>query len=302
MKLTASIIIFCIFTQIIAMEQTPQGPGAHHYDPASLQGLPPELKKLLIPFVVSGTLKDMTFGLYKLATIDKWFHAYVNDLDNMIAILNGLPRICNRLDVLRTLRLHCKTKSLPVFKDPNISALARVLHSTPLKYGPELFYSASANDQTKLKKLLQEHDINLYYTDLHGHSILECATKSGHIEIIRLLLAAGMDPDMRSSDSKTALIKATSLAGTTAIELLLSAGAGVSMTDTYGNAALIFAIANGNIAAVKILVAAGALIWKDDYVRARKLGYHEIATFLEEEKERKYVARWGKSWWDCAIA
>ena len=96
------------------MEQPPQKPALQQHNPASLQGLPADIKRHLIPFVVSGTLKDMKRELYTFAALNKQFHAFVNDPQNMIAILNGLPRICTGISMVE--RLQGKLNSLPVMK------------------------------------------------------------------------------------------------------------------------------------------------------------------------------------------
>ena len=47
--------------------------------------------------------------------------------------------------------------------------------------------------------------IDLNYTDMHGRTPLMEASYNGHPEVIRVLLAAGADKDLRKNDGKTAL-------------------------------------------------------------------------------------------------
>lgn len=291
MKLTASLMIFCIFTQVVSMEQPPQKALVQH-NPASLQGLPSDIKKLLIPLVVSGTLKDMTHGLCSLAATNKWFHAQINELHMMYSILNRLPRICNRIDLIE--RLRSKPKSLPIFQGVPILAYLVTIKSISLKNGHELVKAILASDQTKINILLHSHNINLNYQNF-GVSALRVAIEASDETLVKKLLYAGADPNLESDmDQQRPLMYAAHtqrLIGIKIFRMLLDAGAKVNAQDRVGRTALSYSIQYGNVDAVRILLAAGAFLKKNktysfDWARMHleKRNYQEIAQGIDREE------------------
>ena len=65
------------------------------------------------------------------------------------------------------------------------------------------------------------------------------ASHEGRIDIVRELLEAGADPNIKNEDGETALIIASSLGHYEIVKLLLEAGVDINIQNSYGNTALI---------------------------------------------------------------
>lgn len=211
-------------TQTYSMVQLPQS-SQHNF--ASFSGLPPELKEYLLPFVVSGTFKDMTRGLYNLAALDKKHHVWVNDPERMVRILDGLPRICTVMDLYR--RLKDKKKSLPVITSEKVYECRWIARVIPLVYENELQTAAFENNQPLLKELLQKKNISLYRTGMNPRSALECAVRGGHVPAVKKLLEAGVDCN---ADVPLLTIAFLIRANTDIIQLLYDAGVYLDHPET----------------------------------------------------------------------
>ena len=76
--------------------------------------------------------------------------------------------------------------------------------------------------------------------DVCGETALMAASSEGHAEIVRLLLEAGADKDMKDGTSRsnlTALMLATSKGHVEIVSLLLDAGANPNMQDWHNRTA-----------------------------------------------------------------
>jgi hypothetical protein len=84
------------------------------------------------------------------------------------------------------------------------------------------------------------------------------AAERGDTETVKLLLEAGVKPDVAAPDGATALIRAARAGHTEIVKLLLDAQAEINATDKGGTTALMGAAAAGHIDVVKALIGAGA--------------------------------------------
>lgn len=147
-----------------------------------------------------------------------------------------------------------------------------------------------------------------------GGSVLESAVEGGHAEVVRVLLAAGADPngggytgtpllavaaDRQGADvvrallqggadvtrkgagNATALHAAAGAGRLDSVEVLLAAGAKVTARTTTGWTALHWAVQRGDLPMVKKLIAAGADVSRD---RKELLEYARSAKSPEVEK------------------
>ena len=93
---------------------------------------------------------------------------------------------------------------------------------------------------------------DLYADDLHG------AAKRGDTDAIRMLLAAGADPNARAKYRLTPLHYAAYMGHADATQALLAAGADSNVRDVDGTAPIYFASSNGHTDVIRALLAAGA--------------------------------------------
>ena len=119
-------------------------------------------------------------------------------------------------------------------------------------------------------------------------SILINAVRRNNIELVKLLLDAGANPNKKDNISYTALIYAVQYGYIEIVQLLLEAGVWVNIQNNIGDTALIEASLNGNIEIIELLLATGAdpnirnndddtaLMW------ASQMGHIEIVELLLE--------------------
>jgi ankyrin repeat protein len=88
-----------------------------------------------------------------------------------------------------------------------------------------------------------------------GSYALNAAAVENEIEVIRVLLARGADPNVQNSQGDTPLICATKYGGGRAetVELLVQAGSDLGVRDNKGNTALDYAKAKDQQAAIALI-------------------------------------------------
>lgn len=85
------------------------------------------------------------------------------------------------------------------------------------------------------------------------------AVKLGDVELVRMLLAAGADPDSPDQDGQTALMLASSIGSLPIAQMLIKRGAHVNAVETFrGQTALMWAAAQNHPDIVDLLVKHGA--------------------------------------------
>ncbi len=82
--------------------------------------------------------------------------------------------------------------------------------------------------------------------------MLAIANKS--LKVIRLLLASGVEPNLRLAKGKTILMQACDQGNLDIMKALLSAGADVNLQDDADATALMWASHRGHLEAVKLLL------------------------------------------------
>ena len=91
--------------------------------------------------------------------------------------------------------------------------------------------------------------------DDNGFTALLHASKKGHTEIVRMLLAAGAKIDHVDEDGNTALLQASREGHTEIVRMLLAAGAKVDHVDKNERTALLLASYKGYADIVDLLQA-----------------------------------------------
>lgn len=110
------------------------------------------------------------------------------------------------------------------------------------------------NAPGKAKKTLEGRGIQ--YSE---NSFVECI-RQGKLEDVHLFLEAGMNPNARGADQRTAVQHAVSSNQPAALDALVRAGADATVKDNDGNSLLIQAILQRNEEMARALIAAGAQV------------------------------------------
>ena len=133
-------------------------------------------------------------------------------------------------------------------------------------------------DEAAVRNLLASGaDINALDKNVDT-TALAAAVSNGKAELVRLLVYAGADPNVRNSSRQTALMNLDDDATAEIVNLLVTAGAKVNVRDEEGNSALHTAAAESGSEVVRALVEAGARVdarnkeWKTPLMAAAESG------------------------------
>ncbi|KAL2832515.1 ankyrin repeat-containing domain protein [Aspergillus cavernicola] len=92
----------------------------------------------------------------------------------------------------------------------------------------------------------------------HGQSTLHFAAMEGSNAVLRMLLAMGVDVNIKNEIGRTALSRAAEAGLPATVDTLLAAGAEIDFTDCLGRTALSWAAAKGHACVMEVLLKAGA--------------------------------------------
>lgn len=115
--------------------------------------------------------------------------------------------------------------------------------------------SAVQLNRTDVSKSLIELGADINAKDKDGWSALHFAAWNGNIDIAKVLLSKGLNPDDRTKDLATPLMRPTSKE---MAELLISSGADVNAQTSRGVAPLHMAVSLENLAVAEVLIKHGA--------------------------------------------
>lgn len=135
-----------------------------------------------------------------------------------------------------------------------IFALTGVAGSVAAGDVDALYEAAGAGDAAKVTALLGS-GVNVNGRTSDGSYALNRAAVENQVEIMRMLLDRGANPNVQNSQGDTPLICATKYAGGKAatVEMLVAAGTDTAIKDDTGNTALDYAKAKRQRAAMALL-------------------------------------------------
>ncbi len=160
---------------------------------------------------------------------------------------------------------------------------------------PPLFWAGFYGQKAAIELLLARGADPLstcqFGTALHG------AVSGARPEVVRLLVAAGLDPNAGGPAGRPPLVLAAQRGSAALVEALLDAGASAGATDRMGNSALLMAASYGHEPVVRLLVArkgsvTGANARGDTALDvARREGHGSLAAFLERRAASSEAGR-----------
>jgi ankyrin repeat protein len=119
----------------------------------------------------------------------------------------------------------------------------------------DALYQAAGDGDASLVSRLLDSGIDVNARTSNSSYALNNAAVENHVEVVRLLLARGADPNVQNGQGDTPLICATKYAGGHAatVKVLVEAGTDLAITDGKGNTALDYAKAKEQRAAIALL-------------------------------------------------
>jgi len=164
--------------------------------------------------------------------------------------------------------------------------------------------SAAARGLTGEVRQLLAGKIAVNYLDKNGCSAIYLAASGGHEDVVKLLLEAGANVNLRIryaplsaggrwSEGVTALMSAASTGNSSMVRLLLQAGTDINAVNKDGETALILAMQNQHSEAAQALIEAGA----DLTVQCKHvtfligLGYRTALMIAAENGDEEMVKR-----------
>ncbi len=146
--------------------------------------------------------------------------------------------------------------------------------------GGEALLCASQWGYFEAVKVLIECKVDINAIDDDLHTALHFASDYGHLNIVKALVAAGANLELREDNKRCTALHYSSMNGYLEIvEALLAAGANLGRGDVAGNTALHHASRYGHLPVVETLITAGANVNDTAYsgwtpLHAASLGGH----------------------------
>jgi hypothetical protein len=221
-----------------------------------LKDLPADLKRDIIPRIASGKPGQVVRGNYTAAAINKQFNALMNSPERIVAILDSLPYTANGIDVVECLKN--KSATLPVMQSMPIkvwltTAKAKLVH------GQELHLAIENNNQHRIDQLLCERNIDINHQEYGQYcAALAVACASGDTGIVRQLLAAGANVELKDGLSQTPIHIASLKGHEMIVRLLIAAGANANTKDWSRSTPLMGAAQLKDIGIAEMLLNSGA--------------------------------------------
>lgn len=285
------------------------------------ESLPAELRREILninaQFKGILNINALANGILGLAGTNRTLRAQINNLPNMLAILNSLPKSAatylveklaqlpviqeNMLEILQTLPRHRVVFLSHVLRgNPGIhqNKVQEWLKTIKQESGQKLLEAVEDENPNinTIARLLKNPNIIVDWKDRTGATALTLASTKRNTEIVKLLIDAGADVNEKSNFGYPSFANAIHSGNTEIIKLYLNAGANVNIRDNKRQTPLMLAIFEDapNLAIIKLLLDSGADVRAANVYRqtalnhARKSGHFAIVKLLEDaEKEQK---------------
>ena len=117
-----------------------------------------------------------------------------------------------------------------------------------------LFLVAQRGTAAVARLLINQQGFSINATNLAGQTALFAAAGCGNVEVVQVLLDAGIQQDAVDHDSRTALFAAASYDCVDAVKCLLAHGVNANTKDKFGKSTLFYAVEKGNLAVIEALL------------------------------------------------
>lgn len=229
----------------------------------------------------------------------------LNSLGDLAGYLESLP---DNIDRLRLVELVDAINNIPgtiiatglfdkavaLLDEERLTELAAMLAQNPSlisendENGMTLIFKAVQRQNLRAVELLIEKDADLHRCETaQGSSPLLMAANVGNPEVVKTLLEAGADPEIKGIFGQTPLIRAVIEEHFEVLALLLEYGCLLDRRDDSGNTALMHAVEDGQLEMVKAIIYAGVDV---SLKNEAGMGLLQIA----EASEQSAVARFLK--------
>lgn len=155
-------------------------------------------------------------------------------------------------------------------------------NSDQYKLDKELFIAARDGNIINLKKaILANANLDRTFDDESTRTALITASFNNHISIVKILLKAGANPNIRTYYGNSALMIASKFNYTSIIYELILGNADVNMTNYEGHTALYHAVYHGNLSVMLNLLVAGSRIEFNmilTHAKENKIFYNDTVT------------------------
>ncbi|MDF2966039.1 MAG: serine/threonine-protein phosphatase 6 regulatory ankyrin repeat subunit A-like [Rickettsiaceae bacterium] len=176
-----------------------------------------------------------------------------NDCQTLIKLLHSSEEVdlinnVNNINALHAAAIHNSLDTLKILAQryPQLIDQADSIHATPLYYATLNGYKQIVNYIFSIKP-----DCKLVTDD--NDTMLHAAAQSGNLDLVRLFLSKGLQPNTSNALGGTALYIASEKGYTEIVEYLLQQKVIIIPENTYGDTALHIAVKKGHLEIVKLL-------------------------------------------------
>lgn len=246
-KYTLTLLTLVLSSSLQSME----APAQIDFFPLLL--LPGDVRNLVFTRAVHANQNNIIViakNIVRLSRVNRALHAFINSPKNMTFLLDSLPYIAHRLDIISGQGRRSwgstnrpQLNKMPVFHTQEMYQWITKTENE-LEMGKELLDAAGSKKVDLVAQLLANKKIDLNFQDGFGFNALMEAVRARtpnkqDQEMVTLLLDAQANPDLQNiSSGNTPLMQAAWRGKSEIVEALLTTGADASLKNKKGETAL----------------------------------------------------------------